>query len=108
MDSRFEYGVTLMNSSGRIKGFLEKPSWGDVFSSQVNTGIYVFEPWVLDYVPPDQHYDFPELIQSLLIREKPVGSYPFHGAWFDIGREDDYARAVEAWTDGDLAGISGD
>src|SRR5580658_2841946 len=36
IDSRFEYGVTLMNPSGRIKGFLEKPSWGDVFSNRVN------------------------------------------------------------------------
>src|SRR5208282_6012022 len=47
IDSRFEYGVTLMKSSGRIKGFLEKPSWGDVFSNQVNTGIYMLEPEVL-------------------------------------------------------------
>jgi len=44
IDSRFEYGVTLSEGNGRIKGFLEKPSWGDVFSNKVNTGIYLFEP----------------------------------------------------------------
>jgi NDP-sugar pyrophosphorylase family protein len=71
-------------------------------------GVYVFEPWVLDYVPPDQHHDFPELMQSLLIHGESVGAYHFDGQWFDIGREDDYARAVEAWTNGDFGDTSGD
>jgi NDP-mannose synthase len=104
---KIDYGVLGVENErtpARVVRFDEKPE----VHSTVSMGIYVFEPWVLDYVPPDQHYDFPELIQSLLSCEKPVGSYPFDGAWFDIGREDDYARAVEAWADGDLAGMSGD
>ena len=104
---KIDYGVLGVDNeqvTARIIRFDEKPE----IRSTVSMGIYVFEPWVLDYVPPDQHYDFPELIQSLLSREKPVGSYPFSGTWFDIGREDDYARAVEAWVGGDLTGMSGD
>ncbi len=51
IDARFEYGVTLTDASQRIKGFMEKPSWGDVFSNKVNTGIYLFEPEVLKLIP---------------------------------------------------------
>jgi len=97
-------GVETERTRSRIVRFDEKPE----IRSTVSMGIYVFEPWVLDYVPPDQHFDFPELIQSLLISGETVGSYPFHGTWFDIGREDDYALAVKAWTDGEFASMNGD
>jgi NDP-sugar pyrophosphorylase family protein len=66
----------------------------------------VFEPWVLDYVPPDQHHDVPELMQTLLMHGVPVGAYAFDGPWFDIGHEGDYARAVEAWTSGEFEDAS--
>src|SRR5205823_1624092 len=47
-----EFGVVITNPDGTIKRFLEKPSWGEVFSDQVNTGIYIIEPEVLDLLPP--------------------------------------------------------
>src|SRR5947209_1265673 len=47
-----EFGVVITNQDGTINRFLEKPSWGEVFSDQVNTGIYVIEPSVLDLLPP--------------------------------------------------------
>ena len=40
IDSHFDYGVTFMNAAGRVQRFVEKPAWGDVFSNQVNAGIY--------------------------------------------------------------------
>jgi NDP-mannose synthase len=103
---KIDYGVLGVENErtpARIVRFDEKPE----LRSTVSMGIYVFEPWVLDYVPADQHYDFPELVQSLLTHAELVGAYPFDGAWFDIGREDDYARAVESWTGGAFAGMSG-
>jgi NDP-sugar pyrophosphorylase family protein len=96
---KIDYGVLAVENertAARIVRFEEKPE----LHSSVSMGVYVFEPWVLDYVPSDQHHDFPELVQSLLRNGVPVGAYPFDGMWFDIGREDDYARAVEAWTTG--------
>ncbi|MDE2236764.1 MAG: nucleotidyltransferase family protein, partial [Elusimicrobia bacterium] len=73
IDSRFEYGVTLTEASGRIKGFLEKPSWGDVFSNKVNTGIYILEPEVLKLIPPNSFYDFGhQLWPKLLKLKKPI------------------------------------
>ena len=45
-----EYGVVVTDDEGNIKRFLEKPSWGEVFSDHANTGIYVIEPKVLDHI----------------------------------------------------------
>jgi NDP-mannose synthase len=104
---KIDYGVLGVENKptpARIVRFEEKPE----VRSTVSMGVYVFEPRVLDLVPPDQHHDFPELIQSLLIHGEPVGGYPFEGPWFDIGREDDYVRAVKAWTNGDFEGASGE
>lgn len=98
---KIDYGVLGVENGRtppRVVQFEEKPE----VRSNVSMGVYVFEPWVLDYVPPDQHYGFPELVQSLLLHGESVGAYPFDGPWFDIGREDDYSLAVEAWTDGDF------
>jgi NDP-mannose synthase len=98
---KIDYGVLSVENetrSARIVGFEEKPE----FHSTVSMGVYVFEPRVLDYVPPNQHYDFPELIQSLLAQGESVGAYAFDGLWYDIGRERDYAEAVEAWANGDF------
>src|SRR6185437_2609452 len=46
-----EYGVVIVNEDNRIQRFLEKPSWGEVFSDTINTGIYLLEPSVLDHIP---------------------------------------------------------
>ena len=53
-----EYGVTVTNEEGFVVQFLEKPSWGEVISDTVNTGIYVLEPDVLDMIPDHAAYDF--------------------------------------------------
>jgi len=96
-------GVENKQAPSPIVRFDEKPE----VHSTVSMGVYVLEPWVLGYVPPHQRYDFPELVQSLLKYGEPVGAYPFDGAWFDIGREDDYSRAVESWASGDFADANG-
>jgi NDP-sugar pyrophosphorylase family protein len=103
---KIDYGVLGVENErtpARIVRFDEKPE----LHSTVSMGIYAFEPWVLDYVPPNQHHDFPELVKSLISHGELVGAYPFDGPWFDIGREDDYARAVEAWNNGDFGDTSG-
>src|SRR6201985_2383398 len=42
-----EFGMIIVDDDGRIQRFLEKPTWGQVFSDTVNTGIYVMEPELL-------------------------------------------------------------
>lgn len=93
VDARFEYGVTLTDASERIKGFLEKPSWGDVFSNKVNTGIYLFEPEVLRHIPKGRFYDFgKELWPKLLKLKKPIFAYETRGYWCDVGNLSEYRK----------------
>ena len=93
---KIDYGVLRVGrngSSGRVVGFQEKPE----MTSTVSMGIYVFEPRALDFIPADGYFDFPQLVHALLEAGEPVGVYPYTGLWFDIGRREDYERAVEAW-----------
>ncbi len=93
VDSRLEYGVTLLNASGRIQGFKEKPSWSDVFSNMVNTGIYLFEPEILRYIPRNKVYDFGhELWPKLLRLNKPIYAYECKSYWTDVGNLSEYRR----------------
>lgn len=93
VDSRFDYGVTLAAKNGRIKGFLEKPSWGDVFSNTVNTGIYLFEPEILKMIPSGRVYDFGhDLWPKLLKLKKPIFAYEFDSYWCDVGNLPEYRR----------------
>ena len=93
IDARFDYGVTLSQPNGRIKGFLEKPSWGDVFSNTVNTGIYLFEPEILKMIPSGKVYDFGhDLWPKLLKLKKPIYAYETDAYWFDVGNLPEYRR----------------
>ena len=58
VENPLEFGIVVTDEDGRIERFLEKPSWGQVFSDTINTGIYVLEPEVLRHVPTDLPYDF--------------------------------------------------
>jgi NDP-sugar pyrophosphorylase family protein len=88
---KIDLGVIVKNGDGRIKDYIEKPS----FNHMVSMGIYVFEPQVLDLIKKRVYLDFPDLVKLLLRARKPVHYYPFGGYWLDIGRHDDYAKAVE-------------
>ncbi|MQL52015.1 NTP transferase domain-containing protein [Desulfofundulus thermobenzoicus] len=89
-----EYGVVITRPDGRITQFLEKPAWGEVFSDTVNTGIYVLEPEVLEYIPPDRAFDFSKDLFPLLLREKkPLFGVVLPGYWCDIGNLQQYLQA---------------
>jgi len=89
-----EFGIVVTDEEGRIERFLEKPSWGQVFTDTINTGIYVLEPEVLRHVPADTPYDFSkELFPLLLEMGKPLYGYVCDGYWQDIGNLDQYRQA---------------
>jgi NDP-mannose synthase len=90
---KIDYGMMHLDVMSRVRGFDEKPE----IVSPVSMGIYVMEPAVLDHIPSGQYFDFPDLVRSLLAADEQVGAYLHDGLWFDIGRQDDYERAVEAW-----------
>jgi mannose-1-phosphate guanylyltransferase / phosphomannomutase len=89
-----EYGVVIVDDGGRILQFLEKPSWGEVISDTVNTGIYVLEPQVLDYFEPGINFDFSkDLFPILMSRNDPIYGYIASGYWCDVGNLAEYMRA---------------
>ena len=89
-----EYGVIITDADGRIVQFLEKPSWGEVISDQVNTGIYVLQPEVLELIPEGESCDWSQQVfPQLLERGEPMFGYVAEGYWCDIGNHEEYLRA---------------
>ncbi|HEY7849741.1 MAG TPA: mannose-1-phosphate guanyltransferase [Ktedonobacterales bacterium] len=89
-----EYGVITTNDSGHIEKFLEKPSWGEVFSDTINTGIYVLDPKVFSYFEKDKQFDFSqELFPMMLAKGDPIYGYIAEGYWCDVGNLAEYMRA---------------
>lgn len=89
-----EFGVVVTDDEGRIVRFLEKPTWGEVFSDTVNTGIYILEPEVLELIPPGQAFDFSkDLFTKMLADSQDLYGYVAEGYWCDIGNLDQYRQA---------------
>jgi len=94
VENPLEFGIVVTDEDGRIERFLEKPSWGQVFSDTINTGIYVIEPEVLTHVPTDGPYDFSkELFPLLLEMGRPMYGFVCEGYWQDIGNLDQFRQA---------------
>jgi mannose-1-phosphate guanylyltransferase len=101
------YGVVVTDEDGRIQAFQEKPEVEDALSNTINTGIYIFEPEVLNYIPSDCVFDiggdlFPKLVE--------MGA-PFYGIamdfqWVDIGRVPDYWHAIRSVLLGEVKNVS--
>ncbi len=92
------YGTVLCDGDGRIKGFCEKPSWDEVRSNAVNTGIYIINRRVLDLIPKDTVYDFSkDLFPYLLANGYRMYGSRSEGDWCDIGSIEEYLRCnIEA------------
>jgi mannose-1-phosphate guanylyltransferase/phosphomannomutase len=87
------YGIVITNKDGRIKHFLEKPSWSEVFSDTVNTGIYIVDPAVLRHVPEDLEFDFSrDLFPILLENKEKIYGCVAEGLWKDIGNLEEYGK----------------
>lgn len=86
-----EYGVLKINENDRLSGFEEKPE----FRFDVSMGIYALNRTVLQYIPEDQPYGFDRLMLDLLADSTPVSVMKYYGYWLDIGRCEDYMRAIE-------------
>lgn len=94
VENPLEYGVVITDESGAIRQFLEKPSWGEVFSDTVNTGIYVLEPEALRFFEKNRKYDFSQNLFPLLLRGgRPLYGCILKGYWCDIGNLQQYTQA---------------
>lgn len=89
-----EYGIVVTDSDGRIIRFLEKPSWGEVFSDTVNTGIYILSPDVLKYISRNVLFDFSKDLFPILLKEGlPMYGYTIEEYWCDIGNPGAYIQS---------------
>jgi mannose-1-phosphate guanylyltransferase/phosphomannomutase len=89
-----QFGVVITAQDGKITRFLEKPSWGEVFSDTINTGIYILEPSVLEMIPYREDYDFSKNLFPLLLRQDAgLYGYVADGYWRDIGNLNEYQDA---------------
>jgi mannose-1-phosphate guanylyltransferase / phosphomannomutase len=89
-----EFGIVITQEDGQIQRFLEKPTWGQVFSDTVNTGLYVMEPEVLAEVPPGEVIDWSgDVFPKLLERGAPLYGYVSESYWEDVGTHESYLKA---------------
>ena len=94
MENPLEFGIVITREDGSIERFLEKPTWGQVFSDTINTGIYVLEPEIFDYIPAGRQVDFSEeVFPALLAEGKPLFGHTVEGYWEDVGALEAYLAA---------------
>jgi mannose-1-phosphate guanylyltransferase/phosphomannomutase len=105
-----EFGITIVDDDGVVQRFLEKPTWGEVFSDTVNTGIYVMEPEVLDHVAAGEVVDWSgDVFPALMAAGHPIYGFVADGYWEDVGTHESYLRAqadvLERRVDVDIDGF---
>ncbi|HET6386125.1 MAG TPA: NDP-sugar synthase [Armatimonadota bacterium] len=89
-----EYGIVLTSERGRITRYAEKPKAGSIFSDAANTGIYLFEPSILDLIPRGIPYDFGDDLFPILVEQRmPFYGILTSGYWRDVGNLASYRDA---------------
>ena len=97
-----EFGVVITDDEGAIRRFLEKPSWGEVFSDTVNTGMYILEPEIFQYMEHGKNYDWSQdIFPQMLTENKPLYGYIMDGDyWCDVGNLNQYRESQYTVMDG--------
>ncbi len=100
------YGVVVTDQDGRVQAFQEKPTIEEALSTNINTGIYIFEPEVLNYIPSGQEYDIGgDLFPKLVEMGAPFYAIPMDFQWVDIGKVPDYWQAIRSVLMGEVKNV---
>ena len=90
------FGVVVVDKKGFVTGFQEKPSIKEAKSDCINTGIYIFNYKIFDYIPPDTFYDFAKNVFPQLLSDGiQIKTFVVHEYWSDIGTIDQYAQSIQ-------------
>ncbi len=101
------YGVVVTDETGRIKAFQEKPPVNEALSTDINTGIYIFEPEIFKYIPSGCEYDIgSELFPHLVEIDAPFYGISMDFEWVDIGKVPDYWQAIRSVLLGYIKNVS--
>ncbi len=95
VENPLAFGIVIVDQqTGRIERFLEKPTWGEVFSDTINTGIYLLEPEALRRIPEKTNFDFSKDLYPQMLRDHAaLFGHVAEGYWRDIGNIEEYRRA---------------
>lgn len=93
VENPLSFGLVVMNKEQEIIRYMEKPSWNEVISNVVNTGIYIMDPSIFSYIPPKTYADFSRHIFPLLENTNALFGYKAEGYWMDIGTFEQYRQA---------------
>lgn len=105
LDEVSKYGVVVTDTDGRVQRFQEKPAPAHAASTNANTGIYIFEPTVFDYIPQGQEYDIgSQLFPALIAENAPVYALALPFQWVDIGSVTDFWHATRLALMGQVRG----
>jgi NDP-sugar pyrophosphorylase family protein len=85
-----DFGIVKANEENEVITYVEKPE----MKYLVSMGIYIFEPTILKYIKKGKYLDIPDLINKLLKNRERVKNYVSDDYWLDIGRKEDYEKAV--------------
>jgi NDP-sugar pyrophosphorylase family protein len=86
------YGVCKLENDGSLKNIKEKPEYNFL----VNTGMYILNPDILQFIPKNKSFDMTDLIKRLKERKKKIGVYPVsEKSWIDVGQWEEYKRAIK-------------
>ncbi len=87
------FGLVIADEDGRVASFSEKPSWERVVTGNVNTGIYILSPEVVDMIPEETPYDFGKDLFPRLLREgRKLYAVSCQGYWCDMGTPEAYLQ----------------
>ncbi len=101
-----DYGVVVADEKGTITSFQEKPAIEEARSTLVNTGIYIFEPEIIDLIPADKFYDIGiDLFPDLIDKGVPFNAIDMTFHWLDIGRVNDFWMVNQQMMRGSVRGI---
>ena len=102
-DQVSSYGVVVTDDQGRVLSFQEKPSVEEAASDMINTGIYIFEPQIFNFIPNDQPFDIgSDLFPRLVSAGAPFYALPMEFEWVDIGKVPDYWQAIRSVLQGEV------
>ncbi len=95
-----KFGVVVTDNDGFITEFQEKPSIESAKSNFINTGIYIFDYKIFDYIPENTFYDFAKDVFPKLLNEHAINTFEVNEYWSDIGSIGQYIQSTKDLFDG--------
>lgn len=100
------YGIVVTDEDGRVRTFQEKPAVEEALSTNISTGIYIFEPEIFNYIPPGENYDIgSQLFPKLVEKNAPFYGLVMDFEWVDIGKVPDYWQAIRGVLQGEIKNV---